>query len=452
MSRGVVDAHDLVVLCDGESDVRLFRRIKQFHQRLREIPDANIRAYEQARNVASSTALTRATQHLHQDDRPDFIFCYGDAPVLVTELTRHAYTGDNGLQRFARAAAAAESEVPFIYFGPLARVRDDELDGSGNASARNLTSDVFEGMERLAEIHGSPQIVIEWKTNANGLPRTLPAVNSARDVLDIYGELLDTMALILFEAPLCMAGHPLSNIAVRELQNETARLAARTNTRFSDVKFPVETAELRELLVSFSAVLPRMQGVGYFAKGKPDKTLAEYAIRVAEPEFVQFPDGSVSRVSATELRQIVSEIVSLPKFRGRSVGFYTGYKWRSDPHCGVLVNLDYRLCRQRGEREPMQRSTGLTVLYPRISLRRNSRTARQLSELPDHVPGDLRTLFVDRYGKDADEKMNMCLQTSGLFGLWGNGTKQARIFRRYADLVVLNDGLVLGDSLAPLFR
>jgi hypothetical protein len=451
MSGNGVNARDLVVLCDGESDVRLFRRIKACHRRLREIPDNNVRAYEQARNVVSPTALARATQLLHQDDRPDFIFCHGDTPVLVTELTRHAYTGDNGLQRFARAAAAAENGVPFIYFGPLARVRDDELDGDRNASARSLTSDVFEGMERLAAIHGAPQIVVEWKTNASGLPRTLPAVSSPDDVAEIYGSLLEAMALLLFQAPLCNVGHPLSDAAVRELQAGTSRLAAQKNTRFSDVKFPVKADELRALLLSFSAVLPRMQGVGYFAKGKPDKTLAEYAIREAKPEFVQYPDGSVCRVTAEELREVVSRVLSLPKFRARSVCFYTGYKWRSDPHCGVLVNLDYRLCRRNGERLPTQRSTGLTVLYPRVSLQRDSQTARLLGELPDHVPAGLRRLFVTRYGADADEKMEMCLHSAGLFGVWGNATKQARLFRRYADLVVLNDGLVLGESLAPLF-
>jgi hypothetical protein len=451
MTGNGVNPRNLVVLCDGESDVRLFRRIKAYHQQLRQIPDTNVQAYEQARNVVSPTALARATQLLHQDDRPDFIFCYGDAPILVTELTRHAYTGDNGLQRFARAAAAAENGVPFIYFGPLARVRDDELDGDGNASARSLTSDVFEGMERLATIHRAPQIVVEWETNASGLPRTLPVVSSGADVAEIYGALLRAMALLLFEAPPCNAGQPLSNPAVRELQDGTARLAAQTNTRLSDVKFNLEANELQRLLLSFCSILPRMQTVDYFTKGKPDKTLAEYAIRVSKTEFIQFPDGSISRVSARQLLEIVERILSLPKFRRRSVCFYTGYKWRSDPHCGVLVNIDYRLCRQDGERQPAERSTGLTVLYPRISLRRDSETAQVLGELPGRVPNALRDLFVRRYGADADEKMEMCLHSSGLFGLWGNGTKQARLFRRYADLVVLNDGLVLGESLAPMF-
>lgn len=451
MSGNEVDPHRLVVLCDGPSDVALFKTIKAHHPKLATIPDTNIRAYAQARNTVAATASARATQLLHQDDRPDFIFCYDDTPVLVTELTRHAYTGDNGLQRFARAAAAAENGVPFIYFGPLARVRDDELDGDRVASARSLTSDVFEGMERLATIYDTPQLVVEWITDANGLPRIPPVVSSKADLLAIFGKLLDVMALLLFEAPLRSQGRPLSSKAVQYLQDETSTLAKRTNTRFSDVKFPLSSDELRQVFLSFSNILPRMQKVEYFTKGKPDKTLAEYAIKVSRFEFVQYPNGKVSRVDAQQLSLITDRLLALPRFARQSMCFYTGYKWRSDPHAGVLVNLDYRLCRNDGERQPSDRGIGLTVLYPRVSLRRDSTTNQRLGGLPGRIPEDLRELFVRRYGSEANDKIESCLHSSQLFGLWGNKTKQARIFRRYADLVVLNDGLVLGDSLAGVF-
>jgi hypothetical protein len=256
-----------VVLCDGEGDRHLFNRIKQAHPLLSRIPDENVRTYEQARNIIEATRLEQAIQHLHQDDRPDFIFCFGEVPVLVTELTQHAYTGDNGLQRFARFAAAAENRVPFIYFGPLRRVRDDELDGLRTASARSLTSDVFEGMKRLSEVHKSPQVVVEWKTNASGLPATLPARPTDRDVRDIYSGLLDAIATFLFEAPLCSNGDPLTYSKVQKLQEGTTRLADTVNTRFSDVRFPLPKEQLRDVLLSLPAILPRMRAASYFTKG-----------------------------------------------------------------------------------------------------------------------------------------------------------------------------------------
>lgn len=443
--------HDFVVLCDGESDCILFKKIKAFHPLLSQIPDAGVKTYDQARNIIEATTLEHAIERLHQDDRPDFIFCHREAPVLVTELTQHAYTGDNGLQRFARFAAAAENGVPFIYFGPLRRVRDDELDGIHNASRRSLTSDVFEGMKRLSEVHEIPQIVVEWKTNSSGLPATLPARSTQADILNIYGELIDTIVLFLFIAPLCTRKNPSSHAAVRTLQARTSQLASITNTRFSDVKFPLLKEDLRDVLLSLKSIVPRMQQASYFTKGKPDKTLAEYAIEISRCQYIQWPDDRLQAVNSAQLETVVGRILALQKFQNGAICFYTGYKWRSDPHCGVLVNLDYRLCRGVGERFPENRSTGLIVIYPRVSLKRQSETGTKLGQLGNHQPADFTQLFTNRYDKTAAEKIAMCLNSPNLFGIWKNSTKQARLFRRYADLVILNDGIVIGDSLAPDF-
>jgi hypothetical protein len=445
------EPRDFVVLCDGESDRLLFIKMKACHPLLQQIPDANVKTYDQARNIIQATSLENAIERLHQDDRPDFIFCHRETPVLVAELTQHAYTGDNGLQRFARFAAAAENGVPFIYFGPYRRVRDDELDGDRNASRRSLTSDVFEGMKRLSEVHKIPQIVLEWKTNESGLPATLPARSTQADILDIYGDLLNTIALFLFVAPLCSKANPSSFAAVKSLQDKTTQLASLTNTRFSDVKFPLDAGELRNVLLSLKAIIPRMQQASYFTKGKPDKTLAEYAIAISRCQYVQWPDGRIQAVDQAQLKTLVERILALPKFNDHAICFYTGYKWRSDPHCGVLVNIDYRLCRADGERFPENRSTGLVVVYPRISLSRKSETGSQLGRLREHQPANFTKLFTDRYGSVADEKIAMCLNSANLFGIWKNSTKQARLFRRYADIVILNDGIVLGESLAPDF-
>jgi hypothetical protein len=306
-------------------------------------------------------------------------------------------------------------------------------------------------MKRLSEVHDVPQIVVEWKTNSTGLPAMLPARSTEADILGIYGQLLDTVALFLFEAPLCERGAPLSNQTVRALQNETSRLAAITNTRFSDVRFLLEPAEVRDLLGSLSKVIPRMEKASYFTKGKPDKTLAEYAINTSRGQYVQMPDGKVRPTTPAQLGAIIERVMALPKFQKPTLCFYTGYKWRSDPHCGVLVSLDYRLCRAPGERLPQDRSTGLVVIYPRVSLSSESATWQGLKRLGIERPAALRQLFTQRYGDEADEKIRMCLSSHNLFAVWNNSTKQARLFRRYADIVVLNDGLVLGESLSHAF-
>lgn len=446
--RNGVDPRQIVVLCDEECDRRLFNTIKGQRQFLSLIPDDNVRTYDQARNVTSPDALSEAVMPLHQDDRPDWIFCYEERPVLVTELTRHAYTGDNGLQRFARFAAAAEQGVPFIYFGPLKRVRDDELDGDRTASPRSLTSDVFEGMDRLSTVLDVPQIYVRWRTNDSGLPADLPARATAEEIEGLYSELLDVISTVLFTAPLCTRGRPLDDVCLQKWQARTHELAAETNTRFSDVKFPLKPERVVQLLRSPKYTLDLL-GADYFSKGKPDKVLAQYALSVSEITAVQLPNGDVRTVTTRELDQLIRSIMAARKFRKPAMIYYTGYKWRSDPHCGVLVNIDYRLCREPGERSAAQRSTGLVVIYPRVSLNSEGAVWNALRRISADDPGAIEGLFRERYRGEAEAKL-ACLDSAHLYSLWNNTAKQARLFRRYADVVILNDGLVLGEGLAPV--
>lgn len=443
-----VDPDKIELLCDAADDAWLFRTVKAQHPHLSRIPDENVRTYQQAR-VADRPTLEQAITPLHQDDRPDWIFCYDSQPVLVVELTRHAYTGDNGLQRFARFAAAAESGVPFVYFGPLRRVRDDELDRPGRASPRSLTSDVFEGMSKLSSLYDVPQLYAEWSVDASGLPATLPIPPTREAVLSIHGDLLEVVDMLLFRSPLCLVGRPLANPDVATRQDATRRLAGETNTRESDVRFEIDPATCRRLLEAPASIIPRFDAFGYFHKGKPDKLLARYALDLSEIKKVQLPNGEQFSLTPEVTAELLNRLFSIERFQRDSFVYYTGYKWRSDPHCGVLVSLDYRRCRS-GEHGP-ERDKALIVLYPRISLDATGQVWEQLKATSSTCRSRLAPSFEARYGADAEIKMDACLQSAKLFSPWSNGTKQARLFRRYADVVVLNDGLVLGDGLAADF-
>lgn len=437
----------LIVLCDGATDAELFKLIKTSHPQLKKVPDANIRTYEQARFDSQETPLTRAVQHLHIDDRPDFIFCYNNQPVLVVEMTEHAYTGDNGLQRFARFAAAAENHVPFIYFGPLRRVRDDELDfmAEGTASARSLTSDVFQGMQRLAEIYKTPQLYVEWHTSGNGLPAKLGFRPDESEILKLYGELVCLIGVILFD------DNPSWADVLKKYQENTTRLAGIINTRDSDVRITASPSQICDLIRNASKLCALLGGGNYFDKGKPDKLLAKLALAKSSITSIQLPDGSIIKSSHALFSKTFNHLLSHPKFANTSQIYYTGYKWRSDPHCGVLVNIDYRLCRSHNEPTPQKRATPLIVFYPRISCNEESETWKYLHAIGLTTP-ELRDLFVTRYGRVPGEaKMAQCLESDNLFSLWGNLTKQARLFRRYADVVVVNDGLILGHSFDDYF-
>jgi hypothetical protein len=452
MGENTRKSDSFLVLCDGESDRRLFCQLKAFNSRLSQIPEGNVQTYDQARNLIEQTAIQKAIGPLHQDDRPDWIFCYQGTPVLVVEITRHAYTGDNGLQRFARFAAAAEQHVPFVYFGPLRRVRDDELGGSRKASPRSLTSDVFEGMKKLAVVHSSPQLFVEWKTDRNGLPISLPFRPSSDDVNGVFGILIKLIDEILFDAPLCTNGNPLEHSTVRTFQDKTNALAEIKNTRASEVKFSLDRNAMRKLVLAPSEIIGPLKSKNYFDKGKPDKTLALYALTVSKVLFAQMPNEKVIEIKGEKLIKFVEHLLGHKKFNEGALVYYTGYKWRSDPHCGVLVNMDYRLCRQAGERTPIARSHALVVVYPRISLNQKSQVWASLKAISETDCVPIKAAFELRYGKESSGKLASCIRSNNLFSLWNNRTKQARLFRRYADLLILNDGIIVGDGLAAHFN
>lgn len=445
------DASDFLLFCDEPADQDLFNSLKPRRPGLSQIPDGNVVVYPQAAGSAALTEVMERIRPLHQDDRPDWVFCFKGQPVLVVELTEHAYTGDQGLQRFARFAAAAEHKVPFVYFGPLSRVRDDELDNvenGGQANARRLTSDLFEGMSTLSQIYNVPQLYVPWITGANGKPAKLPIRATLAQTENIYGALLDTLELLLFKAPLAGGGSPGSNAGVAALQQKTSTLALERNTRESDVKFAFDVARLQQLLKAPKSLVGALASSNYFAKGKPDKLFALHALNISKPSTVQYPDGTTELLTDQRLRDLIQWIVRLPRFSKPGTAYYSGYKWRSDPHGGVLVNIDYRLCRLDQPRTI--RSRPLVMVYPRIVLNREGVVWKTLAQVLRDP--NFKALFVNRYGKDADAKMAMVIASNNFYGVWTNTTKQARLFRRYSDVIILSDGFVLGDSLRADFQ
>jgi hypothetical protein len=305
-------------------------------------------------------------------------------------------------------------------------------------------------MQSLSEVLHVPQIYVEWKTDRSGLPSSLPFRATQQDISDLYGKLLKRISEILFIAPLCTHGDPLSNPEIASAQSETKVLSKELNTRDSDVRFEFSHAKLTRLLTSPAYMLDEMAPTRYFRKGKPDKGLAEYALLNAEITAIQHSDGRIEKLNADRRSEVISNLLASPKFRNKTIVYYTGYKWRSDPHCGVLVNLDYRLCRAPGEHSPTDRTNGLVVVYPRISLLPREGLGADLAQLSLQHPGRLRDIFRARYGTQAETKMRECLATSDLFSAWSNSTKQARLFRRYSDIIILNDAIILGESLSNL--
>lgn len=427
----------VTVLADKQSDVQLFLTLQNLAPRLRNIPIENIMTYK----TRSIGIWEEQIQSLITDDRPDFVFLFDGRPVLVVEFTKHAYTGDNGLQRFVRAARAAENSLPFVYFGPKSRTREDEIDVEGDASARNLTSDFFVGMRCLFERFNSPQIFVPWPTNESGLPAT-PLNDSITAWDQVFGKITSVIDSFLFDAPLYFDHSPLDLETLNDKQLSTLELADHINTRQSEVKYPLTPMLLVNGLSNLSDLYKPLKDANYFASGKPNKLISLHAINLSRIEFIQLPNGVIvnTPVSITNIIAHLSLVIN----SASPLIYYTGYEWRSDPHSGVLANYFYQ--NHHGTNPPF-----VVVLYPRISLNHESTVFTELSQITWPSVSALLPLYQTRYGTDASLKMGESLGSKNLFNVWSNSSKQARVFRWYASIVVLNDGLIIGTPLRQAF-
>lgn len=109
---------------------------------------------------ASITSVSRMphVKEILAYDRPDIILLSGDEPVLVIEETVEVPSGHNVGQRFARIAAAAEAQVPSLYFGPYVAKKH----GGDTAGPRYMNLRLFHALESMSRTTGSAITTINW--------------------------------------------------------------------------------------------------------------------------------------------------------------------------------------------------------------------------------------------------------------------------------------------------
>ena len=448
------------VFCDSPADLKLFHKLADLSNLLNQIPSENISVYPQLKSALKQEQHKNIIP-LFKFDRPDYIVTLSEKPILVVEVTEHAYTGDNGLQRFTRVASAAENGVAFIYFGPIARTRDDELDRAQNISTlskRNLTSDFFEGMLALHERFDTPQFFSEWIVAENGKVIKVPPNATSSEFEKVYNHLVSLITSIVQQAIDFQTNKTnyattnfLDNGTTKLIEPETnetnyttnllgnsqkqlIELAENKNTKFSDVRFQFSKQRAIQLTRDPKGILSNLDT--YFFKGKPDKLLALFALQKSTIKYLHLKDKVIS--NQKEINRLLDEICTSNIFNNGAIGYYSGYKWRSDPHCGVAINLYYRKCFVDNTELP------LLLFYPRISISEVT-TDNLLKEI--NSSDTLLDLFKSRYPTDFQTKYDKTTNSESLYHHWVNTTKQARIFQNYCSLIFCNDGIILGDKV-----
>ncbi len=295
------DYTTLRVLCDEPADKSLFLRLKRLSSFLSQIPDSQVEVYP-SRLDGPEYALIKP---LMIDDRPDFIILHERKPLLIVELTEHGYTGDNPLQRFTRLAVAAENGVPVIYFGPFARVRDDELDlvdDPATLSRRRVNTDLFRGMHRLSEVHNVPMAAAEWITGANGKPLKLPLSSSDADIAHVFGHLVKRIDILLSYSMLRAAGKPTDRLkaSIDDIKADLMQAFAIPNVRGSQTKIFLTGQATIDVIQRPASILGTISREDYFYKDKPERLLALLCILHADLRLIKSRE-TVSAVNSVQL-------------------------------------------------------------------------------------------------------------------------------------------------------
>jgi hypothetical protein len=96
-------------------------------------------------------------------DRPDVVLLRDARPILVVEETVEVPSGHNVGQRFARLAAAAEHQVPCLYFGPYKAKKH----GGETAGPRYMNLRLFGALDAMTRVTGTAMTTINWPVDSH---------------------------------------------------------------------------------------------------------------------------------------------------------------------------------------------------------------------------------------------------------------------------------------------
>lgn len=157
-------------------------------------------------------------------DRPDIVLADGgQSPVLVVERTIEVPSGHNVGQRFARLVAAAEANVPVVYFGPYAARKH----GGDTAGPRYMNLRLFSALDHVAQVNSSAVTCINWPVDAQfEVLRTPQKDDRMRAYLSLFFDAYDRRNEADINVAIMGSQFEADQIAEREQCKRTLRRAA----------------------------------------------------------------------------------------------------------------------------------------------------------------------------------------------------------------------------------
>jgi hypothetical protein len=442
------DYNDVEIWCDKNSDRALLTSWKDASSFLAKVKKIGV--------LPNNAEIRRSAKFefirpLVKYDRADFFIFYRQKPVLLVELTEHGYTGDNSLQRFARLASAGEEGIPVLYFTPFSRTRIDEVEATDEkTSKRHVSLNLFNGAERIRAIHGVPVMLLDWRTDAHGLPATVDARASPEQKLAIYGQLIGLIEHIVTKhfdevgKPGFGKRCPKVESALSMMKSEAKKIALReSEVKVLDIPF----AKISEILRNPSKTIDLLDR-NYFFKGKDHKLIALLALMKSKIKRIETTSGEM--LAGEEL--LSKGIAALPdEIKERpSVVYFCGYEKRSEPNGGIIVNVDYLYCRTG--KTVKDRKRNLIVIWPRVFYDSESTKAveiitdikRTVSGKRDTQLAELMKEKLERIGGRSEDHRYIQATESSV-GFWKENDTIGVICRSFCDLLILNDAVLLGE-------
>lgn len=439
------------VWCDTKSDLELWNSLCAKNQFLSAIDNVNILPTYKVINTYSQFSLLR---EIVLNDRFDFVVCVDDKPIVCVEITEHGYTGDNPLQRFARIARAAELRIPAFYVAPFKRTRLDEmLVSDKQTSMRHISFRMFQGMLKLQDMYHVPNFAIDWPTNSRGQPVSITSADEpGLSIIQILEHLLTKHVKDIIDKK-----NILSCSHLKPYIEKMRAVASEQNIRKSEVRIPkISASDLMDFIMNPKKLVDQM-GLGYFLKGKADKLMALAALEMSKIIYLENESGELincNGASDYQKRELVEKVLPKEVFSRQNLILFSGYQYRAEPTGGMLANEYVLSCQSTENPDYSNNRANLIVFWPRVFLNENSDIrARLLSELRNLTSANnwnevdstsvIGKYMIKRHSENENAEYPSHIQYRSIhYGTWKDDVTIARIFRRYATVVVLNDAIL----------
>jgi len=356
-------------------------------------------------------------------DAPDVIVEYNSEPIICIEETKEAGTGHNGLQRFARIAAAAENNVPALYLMPEAVIIERK---DSPMRWDSINPMVFKAFDSVMDIFKIPALFFYYPSDYReyaDCPETSPnrkskGIRYHEDIVKYSGcpTLDDNQVRSFINVVNAIIEHTLRHqpistlIGHRSIKDQRCWMQREFYKKLGD-------REINKLSpLTATKKIPTRKLLNYLSK---------YAAYDAE---------------------YVSELLAS---RQETVIYQCNSKFRGDPYAGTLAAIDYIMC--RCDKTYENRDANLVLCFGKVT------------EEAETITVDSKSCNVNDFIKTVNNSRSKNLLTARSFadikpseigryymqvryGSTYSKVKHIRVFSYFADAIIFADGALWREA------